>query len=251
LCWRAKGREAGVTCQWVDCDRNFLVQRYDRIAGLIPFFEWLFFLPSGLRRNAVDRLDLKPGDSVLEVGCGTGRNLPFLRNAVGRRGRVYGVDLSPGMLSRAHGLAARYGWTNVALKEGDAIDYVVPGRLDGVLFSLSYNTIPHHRAVLHHVWNQLRPGGSLVIMDAKPPPGRWGELMLPFSVWPMKRTVLGNPYIEPWNHLATMTNDFEMEEYLFGSYYICRGIRRDRRSVTRGSRLRYRSEWDNKATAQA
>ncbi|MBO0758111.1 MAG: class I SAM-dependent methyltransferase [Bradyrhizobiaceae bacterium] len=221
---------------WVDCDRNVLVQRYDRIAGLIPFFEWLFFLPSGLRRNAVDRLDLKSGDSVLEVGCGTGRNLPFLQAAVGSHGRVYGIDLSPGMLRRAQELTSRNRWTNVTLKEADAIDYIAPRRLNGVLFSLSYNTIPHHRAVLHHVWNQLRPGGSLVIMDARPPPGRWGELILPFSVWLMKRTVLGNPYIQPWKHLATLSDDFEMEEFLFGSYYICRGVRRERWSLRRNER---------------
>jgi ubiquinone/menaquinone biosynthesis C-methylase UbiE len=227
---RAQGRGRGVTYQWIDCDRNFLVQRYDRIAALIPFFEWLFFLPSGLRRNAVDRLELKSGDSVLEVGCGTGRNLPFLQSAVGSRGRVYGVDLSSGMLSRANELTARNRWTNVALTQTDAIDYVAPRRLDGVLFSLSYNAIPHHRAVLCHVWNQLRPGGSLVIMDAKPPPGRWGELILPFSVRLMKRTVLGNPFIQPWKHLSTLTAEIEMEQFLFGSYYICRGVRRDKRA---------------------
>jgi len=225
-----------VTCQWVDCDRNFLVERYDRIAGLIPFFEWLFFLPSGLRRNAVDRLELKPGDSVLEVGCGTGRNLPFLHSAVGSRGRVYGVDLSTGMLSRAHELRARNRWTNVVLAQADAIDYVAPRRLDGVLFSLSYNTIPHHRAVLCHVWSQLRLGGALVIMDAKLPAGRWGEFILPSSVWLMRRTVLGNPYIQPWKHLATLTDDFDMEEFLFGSYYICRGVRRGRQSLRHNTR---------------
>jgi hypothetical protein len=52
----------------------------------------------------------------------------------------------------------------------------------------------------------------------------------------MKRTVLGNPYIQPWKHLATMTEHFEMEEFLFGSYYICRGIRRERRSLRRNGR---------------
>jgi len=220
-----------VTYQWVDCDRNFLVQRYDRIAGLIPFFEWLFFLPSGLRRNAVDRLNLRPGNNVLEVGCGTGRNLPFLHNAVGQTGRVYGVDLSSGMLGKAHDLTGRNRWTNVRLSQGDAVEYVAPEPLDGVLFSLSYNTMPHHRAVLHNVWRQLRPGGSLVIMDAKPPPGRGGELIMPFSVWLMKHTVLGNPYIQPWKDLATITDDFEMEEFLFGSYYICRGVKSDGRSL--------------------
>jgi ubiquinone/menaquinone biosynthesis C-methylase UbiE len=216
-----RGEGEGVTYQWINCNRNFLVQRCDRIAGLIPFFEWLFFLPSGLRRNAVDRLELKPGDSVLEVGCGAGRNLPFLQSAVGCRGRVYGVDLSVGMLSKAQERTERNRWTNVALTKADAIDYVAPRRLDGVLFSLSYNAIPHHRAVLCHVWNQLRPGGSLVIMDAKPPPG--ARLM--------KRTVPGNPYIQAWKHLATLTADFEMEEFLFGSYYICRGVRRHRPSL--------------------
>jgi ubiquinone/menaquinone biosynthesis C-methylase UbiE len=231
---RARDEGVGVTYPWVDCDRNVLVQRYDRIAGLIPF--WLFFLLSGLRRNAIDRLELKPGDSVLEVGCGTGRNLPFLQSAVGSRGRVYGVDLSSGLLSRAHELRARNRWTNVALTQADAIDYLAPQRLDGVLFSLSYNTIPHHRAVLCHVWNQLRPGGSLVIMDAKPPPGRQGESILPFGVWPMRRTVFGNPCIQPWKHLAALTEDFEMEEFLFGSYYICHGVRRERRSLRRDGR---------------
>jgi len=220
-----------VTYEWVDCDRNFLVQRYDRIAGLIPFFEWLFFLPSGLRRNAVDRLNLRPGDSVLEVGCGTGRNLPFLHNAVGPAGRVYGVDLSTGMLDKARELTGRHRWNNVDLTQADAIDYVAPEPLDGALFSLSYATMPHHRAVLQHVWNQLRPGGRLVIMDAKPPPGRGGQFILPFSVWLMKRTVLGNPYIQPWKDLAGIADDFEMEEFLFGSYYICRGIHRGQCSL--------------------
>ena len=54
------------------------------------------------------RLDLKPGDHVLEIGCGTGRNLPYLRDAVGPQGRVYGVDISAGMLERAQTLRDRH-----------------------------------------------------------------------------------------------------------------------------------------------
>ena len=45
------------------------------------------------------------------------------------------------------------------------------------MFGLSYNTMPHHLAVLHHAWNQLRPGGRLVVMDAKLPPGLGGRLI--------------------------------------------------------------------------
>ena len=208
--------------QWVDCDRQFISQRYDRIAGLIPIFDWLFFLPPGLRRMAVERLDLRAGDGVLEVGCGTGRNFPHLRHAVGANGQVFGVDLSAGMLAKARELRHRERWTNIELTECDAVNYAAPGPLDGVLFSLSYNTMPHHLAVLAQAWKQLRPGGRLVLMDSRVPPRFGGALFLPFGRWLMKHTLLGNPYIRPWEDLARLPGEFEIWEFLLGAYYICR-----------------------------
>jgi demethylmenaquinone methyltransferase/2-methoxy-6-polyprenyl-1,4-benzoquinol methylase len=209
----------------VDFDRAFISQRYDRLASLIKLFEWVLFLPPSLRRNAVDELYLRPGDRVLEIGCGTGRNFAHLSRAVGPIGRVYGVDLSHGMLQKAQDLKAQRNWDNITLTRSDAADYVAPEPLDAVLFSLSYATMPHHLQVLRHAWNQLRSGGRLVIMDAKPPPGRGGALVLPISAWLMRRTMLGNPYLRPWEDLASLTPHFEMKEFLFGSYYVCRGIK--------------------------
>jgi ubiquinone/menaquinone biosynthesis C-methylase UbiE len=214
-----------VTYQWADCDRYAVSERYDRIAKLIPFFEWVLFLPRDLRRKAVVRLGLGRGDSVLEIGCGTGRNFPHLREAVGPAGRIHGVDISRGMLRKASDLCEANHWRNIELNECDAAEYVAPEPLDGVLFSLSYNTMPHHYAVLRKAWDQLRPGGSLVIMDAKVPPGPGARLVLPFSLWLMKHTLLGNPLIRPWEELAGITEHFEMSECMFGSYYICRGMK--------------------------
>jgi hypothetical protein len=62
-------------------------------------------------------------------------------------------------------------------------------------------------------------------MDAKVPPGLSGKLVLPFSLWLMKRTMLGNPLIHPWEELAALTDDLEMTERRFMSYYICRGVK--------------------------
>ncbi len=78
---------------------------YDLLSG--PF-------ESGWRELAVRRLNIAAGESVLEIGCGTGHSLVSLAVAAGRTGRVYGVDLSAGMcrvsdarVKRAHLSAAR------------------------------------------------------------------------------------------------------------------------------------------------
>jgi demethylmenaquinone methyltransferase/2-methoxy-6-polyprenyl-1,4-benzoquinol methylase len=184
-------------------------------------FDRLFFVPWNLRKNAARTLGLSRGDCVLDIGCGTGRNFPHLHEVVGPSGRIYGVDISRGMLRKAQQVREDSGWPNITLTECDAAEYVAPEPLDAVLFSLSFNTMPHHRAVLRNVWNQLRPGGRLVIMDAKVPPGLGGRLVLPFSLWLMKHTMLGNPLIHPWEVLAEIAEDVEMSESMFSSYYIC------------------------------
>ena len=225
-----------VAVQWTDCDRLTVSRRYDYIARLIPFFDRMFFLPRDLRQRAVEHLGLSRGDSVLEIGCGTGNSLPYLRDAVGPEGAIYGVDISPGMLQRASARCHAHGWSNVELNECDAGDYIAPVALDGVLFSLSYNTMPHHRAVLRQAWLRLRPGGRLVIMDAKLPSGPAAQWLLPFSIWLMRHTMLGNPLIQPWKELAAVAGHVEMNERLFTSYYICRAIKPSTAAVMDGPR---------------
>ena len=62
-------------------------------------------------------------------------------------------------------------------------------------------------------------------MDAKVPPGLSRKLVLPFSLWLMKHTMLGNPLIHPWEELAALTDDIDMTQRLFQSYYICCGVK--------------------------
>ncbi len=51
------------------------------------------------------------------------------------------------------------------------------------------------------------------------------DARLPFSLWLMKHTMLGNPLIQPWRELAALCDDFQMRKCLFGSYYICRAVK--------------------------
>ena len=62
-----------------------------------------------------------------------------------------------------------------------------------------------------------------MILDGKLPPGLAGQLVLPFGLWLMKRTMLGNPFIKPWEHLSALAENFAMEEFVFGSWYVCWG----------------------------
>jgi ubiquinone/menaquinone biosynthesis C-methylase UbiE len=210
---------------WPDYDQAFIRHRYNSISKHFVFFEWLFLLPPGIRNKTVSRLELKAGDRVLEVGCGTGRNLSLLYKAVGPTGHIYAVDLSEGMLTQAKRVCADGGWQNVTLIHGDAAEYTPPEPVDGILFSLSYATMPHHREVLRQCWKQLNKGRYLVIMDAQFPSGRLGRftrLFHPVLVWLLKGTVLGNPYIAPCEELAEVAGGIESEELAMGTYFICR-----------------------------
>jgi ubiquinone/menaquinone biosynthesis C-methylase UbiE len=193
---------------------------YDRLARWYRFGEAAIMLPPGLRRKAIQRLGVNSGDAVLEVGCGTGRNLPLLCNAVGADGRVIGVDASSGMLERARHIVARRGLDNVRLVLGDANEVALEDRVDAVLFSLSYSVLPDRPGVISRVWEVLRPGGRLVVMDAGLPASRLGRLMTP--VGEALATVFpGDPYSRPWEDLAQLGHAVETDWFQFGTYFIC------------------------------
>ena len=207
---------------WIEYDPQFVRKRYNRLAGIYVFFEWLFWIPRGIRPRAVERLNLKPGDRVLEVGCGTGRNLTFLSGAVGTDGRVYAVDISEGMLAKAGEACEKNGWKNVTLIHSDAANYELPEPVDGVIFSLSYATMRHRKEVLRHAWEQLKPGGRLVMLDSKVLSGFLGRLTYPLLSWILKRTVLGNPDVDELKDVRELTGEVEVDNLQFGTYFIAR-----------------------------
>jgi ubiquinone/menaquinone biosynthesis C-methylase UbiE len=134
--------------------------RYDRLARWYRFAGPLILLAPGFRRKAVKRLGLKRGDTVLEIGCGTGRNLALLCDAVGADGVVIGVDASAGMLAQARQLVGRHHWKNVRLIQQDAAGLALEEQVDAVFFSLSYSVLPDREPVLLKAWEAVRPGGS-------------------------------------------------------------------------------------------
>jgi phosphatidylethanolamine/phosphatidyl-N-methylethanolamine N-methyltransferase len=197
-----------------------LTTRYDHLARWYRFVEAAIVLPPGLRRKAVGQLDLKSGDAVLEVGCGTGRNLQLLCKAVGVDGVVIGVDASSGMLERAQHLVAARGWQNVRLLHQDATGLALENPIDAVLFSLSYSVLPNRPAAVSRAWEALRPGGRLVVMDAGLPASRLGRLLRPVGE-ALATAFPGDPYSRPWEDLAGLSHAVETQWFQFGTYFIC------------------------------
>lgn len=194
--------------------------RYDSMARWYRAAELTILLPHRLRKKAVQRLVLKPSETVLEIGCGTGRNLSLLCDAVGDDGRVIGVDASSGMLTRAQHWVARHHQQNVRLLHQDAAELAIPGHVDAALFSLSYSVLPDRETVLQKTWQALRPDGRLVIMDAGLPVSPLGRLLGPVgeaiaTVFP------GDPYSRPWEDLTNLSPTVQSEWFKLGIYFIC------------------------------
>jgi ubiquinone/menaquinone biosynthesis C-methylase UbiE len=191
---------------------------YDRIARFYSTLEPLYLIFPRARRKAVAALGLKPGDTVLEIGAGTGRNFPYLLDAVGPSGTVIAVDASAGMLAEAATLVSRHGWDNVRLLRQDAAQLRVERALDAVLFSLSYSALPEPRPALAGAWERLRPGGRVVVMDLGLTEGGLRRLLAPIARLLLELTP-GDPYSDPWSDLAAY-GAVETERFLAGLYYV-------------------------------
>jgi ubiquinone/menaquinone biosynthesis C-methylase UbiE len=95
-------------------------QFYTRWAGLYDALATRTPGIGSLRARAADRLAPERGDTVVEMGCGTGANLRHLRERVGPEGTVIGVDFTPGMVATARQRIDSECWQNVHVVRGDA-----------------------------------------------------------------------------------------------------------------------------------
>lgn len=131
---------------------------YDYLCRVLPGL-------GGLRSAAADALALAPGDTVVDLGCGTGANLAHLRERVGSTGIVVGVDLTPGMLAEAEKRVARRGWQNVHLVQGDAAHPPVRDA-DAVLGSFVVGLLANPGPAVQRWLSCLTDGGRVAVLEA-------------------------------------------------------------------------------------
>lgn len=128
-----------------------------------------------------------PGERVVELGAGTGRNIELLGERVGTLGQVDLVDLCPALLEQARLRACHH--ANVRVIEADAVTYRPVEPVDCVYFSYSLTMIPDWRGALTNAVSMLRPGGALGVVDfyvsePAPAPGLTRHGALTRWFWP-------------------------------------------------------------------
>ena len=121
------------------------------------------------RLRAVRALGLRPGDTVVDVACGTGLNFPLLEKVVGPGGRIVGVDLTDAMLARARDRIETNGWSNISLVQADAADFDFPTEVDAILSTYALTQVPGCAEVIAHGAAALSGGGRWVVLDLKVP----------------------------------------------------------------------------------
>jgi S-adenosylmethionine-diacylgycerolhomoserine-N-methlytransferase len=118
------------------------------------------------RKRLIEELDIRRGECVVEIGCGTGANFRTIQNRLQNTGELIGIDCSAPMLRKAEQRALQNGWTNIHLRDLEyGMEPVTDGRADVVLFSYSLSMIEDWRSALHCAQSELRPGGRAGVLD--------------------------------------------------------------------------------------
>jgi demethylmenaquinone methyltransferase/2-methoxy-6-polyprenyl-1,4-benzoquinol methylase len=142
---------------------------YDITANL---YYLIGFREAKYRQMAISQLRLKPGDTAIEIGCGTGLNFKYIRQLIGDAGQLIGVDLTDAMLEQAESRVNKNGWENISLVQSDAAKYAFPGNIDGVFSTFALTLIPEYQAVIERASDALVDSGRFVLLDFKKPE-RW------------------------------------------------------------------------------
>lgn len=171
-----------------------------------------------VRDRIVAALPLRPGNRVVDIGCGTGLCFTALQNAVGPTGELIGIDESPAMTTLARARSAENGWDNVRLVAASAETATIDASADAALICTAHDVL-QSPAALENVLGQLRPGTWIGAGG--------GKFAAPWLVG-LNLWVAANhqPYIRsfdgfdrPWRLLEQYVDGLVVEELAFGTAY--------------------------------
>ena len=180
------------------------------------------------RKYAIVQMDLKEGQSVLNLPCGTGQNFEYFNGYLKNTGQIIGVDLSVGMMNKARKKISENKWNNIGLfiEDASAIDQewldqnINHGqRFDSVLCDLGLSGFPNWNSIIDNLISVLKPNGRIVIMDWYiPEPSLRGK----FIKWIGKGEVNRPIY----QYLRTRVENFDVDTtFNSGGIFVATGVK--------------------------
>jgi arsenite methyltransferase len=158
-------------------DHALAIARYRRLA---PQYDRATRRAAPVRIKAVEALELRPGDTVLDVACGTGVCFPLLEEKIGAAGRIIAVELSPDMLEQARRRVDASGWHNVTLIQASMESVKMPVGWDAALFHFTQDVL-RSPAALANIFSQANEHGRVALAGTKLFP--WWLAPLNVYIW--------------------------------------------------------------------
>jgi ubiquinone/menaquinone biosynthesis C-methylase UbiE len=218
----------------VDPPGEHLIETYRKRAKHYDITSRLYPAPGypqkAHRVRAVQALGVRPGDSVIDIGCGTGLNFALIEEVIGPTGRIVGVDLTDAMLARARQRIETSGWSNISLVHADAAEFEFPAGVDAILATYAHSLLPEPGEVVAHGAAALPAGGRWVVLDLKIPDNtpRW---LTQLGIATVGRSNALEEWIvrRPWEAIRVAMEDtladLSWTELFFGIAYLAAGSR--------------------------
>lgn len=195
--------------------------RYDLSVQMYRLFA---FDMSRYRQDTIASLGLGPGNSVVELGCGTGLNFEYVQRMIGPEGKIVGIDLTDSMLDVARARITRERWHNVELVQADVAEWNMPQDVNGVFSTLALTLVPEYDDVIERASRALSMGGRLGVLDMKDP-AMWPHWLVRLAAWLNKPFGVSLDLAErhPWESIRRYLTEVDFREYYFGALYLCVG----------------------------
>lgn len=192
------------------------------------------------RKKAIELLDIKDGQSVIDVACGTGVNFKHIKSK-NKHIVLYGTDYSAGMLKKGQIAIEKNNWTDTFLFQADArnlstetIEKLANKKIsfDRIICALGLSVIPEWELVLDNLIGLLNENGKIVIIDV------YAEKRN-FNSWLVEKVANADLNRKIWQTLETKTDNFQ-KEYMpvseikvGGKLFIAVGAKRKNKIVDR------------------
>lgn len=208
--------------------REEVLDAYEKHAWIYDFAVYCCYLlgfPIGkYRRLVLEILQPQLGDTIIEIGCGTGMNFALLQERIGKEGKIIGIDISQAMLDLAEKRIRSEGWKNVELVRSSAAEYRFPEVVDGIIATGVLTYEPDYDRVIENGAKALAPGKRWVVFDYKMPTG-WFRHLVPVFVWIFRSFGISRALFDrtPWQSIQHHLKNPRLKEFYFGLIFIGSG----------------------------